>query len=717
MKLTIGQKLTASFTALAVLFGIVSAIGYYGIQLLKDSMNYVTGPAWETADGTMNTMIAVQQQIIAVEDLLKGQEVDAALKQLDQAQEEKKVSLGRLLGSPLVSQDQRNRLESLTSRYDQLRLDLVQKYQTFATTDTRLREEFESFRSMMVEAEALGDAQVEVLRSNPEQLTSWNTGLDQRWSAADGGMESSIFLLERFYYYQQMLARPDQLATFQGPFDEALANLKDTMNEMGGLPVFINGADSSGQRFSGLFQEKVQEHEQTFSTAVRQLQAMNDALNAYIANTKTLSELLGELEHSGDAAVNRERDNAMELQAQVDLMMGLLFLLALVVTIVLGFLLIRNITTLLLRMVSELSESSTQLASAADQISQSSTEVSTGASEQASSLEETSASIEEITSQVRENADNAAYVSTSVESVSSMIKQSDENTRLTAQFSSEARNAAQAGVKAMNAISTAMSDIRKGSDQVTAIIEVIDSITHQTKMLATNAAIEAARAGEHGKGFAVVADEVSKLAENSKQAAKEIGSLIRESVSKSKEGGELALQGEQALQDILERNIKVSDLIDEVTASSSEQAQKIGEMERMVKGIKSASSEQASGVEQVSIAINEMNTVTQTNASISEETAAAAEELSSQAQLLNELVAEISQHVGGTTDAPPAHHAERPARREASLSFSSVASKPREPNPARTPQKAAQLPAPKPKITKQVKAEEMIPMRDDFSEF
>ncbi len=716
MRLTIGQKLTASFTALSVLFGIVSGIGYYGIQLLEDSMNYVTGPAWETADGTMNTMISLQQQIISMEELLKGQNVEEVFLQLDQAQEEKEVSLERLQNSSLVSQEQRNRLASLTSRYDQLRADLVQKFQAFSATDLELRAGFESFRSMMVEAEALGDAQVEELRNNPDQLTSWNLGLDERWSAADGGMESSIFLLERFYYYQLMLARPERIPELQGDFEESLTNLKDTMNEMATLPIFVNGTNSQGQRFAGLFQEKVREHEQVFRTAVQQLQAMNLALNAYIENTKTLSTLLHELESSGDAAVNQERDRAKELQAQVDMMMGVLFLLALVVTIVLGILLIRNITSLLMRMVNELSESSTQLSGAAEQISQSSTEVSTGASEQASSLEETSASIEEITSQVRENADNAAYVSTAVESVSSMIKQSDENTRLTAQFSSEARDAAQAGVKAMNAITSAMGDIRKGSDQITAIIEVIDSITHQTKMLATNAAIEAARAGEHGKGFAVVADEVSKLAENSKQAAKEIGSLIRESVSKSKEGGELALQGEQALQDILERNIKVSDLIDEVTASSSEQAQKIGEMERMIKGINSASSEQASGVEQVSIAINEMNTVTQTNASISEETAAAAEELSSQAQLLNELVAEISLHVGGASEHPSAPAV--PSRpRERSTSLASTASTFREPNPARSPQKAAQLPAPKPKITKQVKAEEMIPMRDDFSEF
>ena len=122
-----------------------------------------------------------------------------------------------------------------------------------------------------------------------------------------------------------------------------------------------------------------------------------------------------------------------------------------------------------------------------------------------------------------------------------------------------------------------------------------------------NAAIEAARAGSHGRGFAVVADEVSTLAENSKKAAREIGGLIQESNRKSQEGGQLAALGVKALEEILERNIQFSEFISEIEASSSEQTDRIQEIDTLTQEIKTSSSQQALSVEQVLRAVDEMN--------------------------------------------------------------------------------------------------------------
>ena len=227
-----------------------------------------------------------------------------------------------------------------------------------------------------------------------------------------------------------------------------------------------------------------------------------------------------------------------------------------------------------------------------------------------------------------------------------MVKQNDEKTKLSTQYSHEARLAAERGTSAGNDITQSMQEIQVGSDRISAIIEVIDSITQQTKMLATNAAIEAARAGSHGKGFAVVADEVSTLAENSKKAAREIGGLIQESNRKSQEGGQLAALGVKALEEILERNIQFSEFISEIEASSSEQTDRIQEIDTLTQEIKTSSSQQALSVEQVLRAVDEMNHSIQETASIAEETASIAEELSAQADLLRDLVAQISRIVG-----------------------------------------------------------------------
>ena len=307
--------------------------------------------------------------------------------------------------------------------------------------------------------------------------------------------------------------------------------------------------------------------------------------------------------------------------------------------IVLTYVLVKTNTRLLRQLVENLNSASEQLAEASQQIAHSSNRVASAASQQAVSVEETSASLSEISGQVRDNSNSASNVAEAVVHMTQMVKQNDEKTKLSTQYSHEARLAAERGTSAGNDITQSMQEIQVGSDRISAIIEVIDSITQQTKMLATNAAIEAARAGSHGKGFAVVADEVSTLAENSKKAAREIGGLIQESNRKSQEGGQLAALGVKALEEILERNIQFSEFISEIEASSGEQTDRIQEIDTLTQEIKTSSSQQALSVEQVLRAVDEMNHSIQ-------ETSSYAEELSAQADLLRDLVAQISRIVG-----------------------------------------------------------------------
>ena len=230
------------------------------------------------------------------------------------------------------------------------------------------------------------------------------------------------------------------------------------------------------------------------------------------------------------------------------------------------------------QVVAEVNGGAQALASASEEVSATAQSLSQAASEQAAGVEETSASIEQMTSSIAQNTENA---------------------KLTEGMAGKAANDAAEGGEAVEATVAAMKQIAKK-------IGIIDDIAAQTNLLALNAAIEAARAGEHGKGFAVVAAEVRKLAERSQVAAQEIGEVASNSVELAEKAGKL-------LAEIVPNIRKTSDLVQEITA---------------------ASTEQNSGVGQINSAVGQLNQTTQQNASSSEELAATSEEMSSQAEQL-----------------------------------------------------------------------------------
>ncbi|TWO70622.1 hypothetical protein FN976_13770 [Caenimonas sedimenti] len=231
------------------------------------------------------------------------------------------------------------------------------------------------------------------------------------------------------------------------------------------------------------------------------------------------------------------------------------------------------------------------------QIAQGNLDLSQRTEEQASTLEETASSMEELTSTVAHNADNARQAS---------------------QLAVNASEVARKGGQVVGQVVNTMTDISASSRKIGDIIGVIDGIAFQTNILALNAAVEAARAGEQGRGFAVVAAEVRSLAQRSAAAAKEIKSLIGDSVGKVEAGTKLVDDAGKTMQEIVSSVKKVSDLIAEIAA---------------------ASSEQSAGIGQVNTAVAQMEQVVQQNASLVEEATAATESMKDQAAYMLTLVA------------------------------------------------------------------------------
>jgi methyl-accepting chemotaxis protein len=187
-----------------------------------------------------------------------------------------------------------------------------------------------------------------------------------------------------------------------------------------------------------------------------------------------------------------------------------------------------------------------------------------------------------------------------------------------------------------------MGAINTSSHKIVDIIGVIDGIAFQTNILALNAAVEAARAGEQGRGFAVVAAEVRNLAQRSAAAAKEIKTLIGDSVDKVEEGSQQVAQAGRTMDEIVDSVKRVTDIMAEIMTASQEQTQ---------------------GIEQINQAITQMDQVTQQNATLVEEAAAAAASLQEQASELSQVV---SMYRHEAPRALPAHDASRFTKAQAS---------------------------------------------------
>jgi methyl-accepting chemotaxis protein len=250
----------------------------------------------------------------------------------------------------------------------------------------------------------------------------------------------------------------------------------------------------------------------------------------------------------------------------------------------------------LLQIVNDVRSGTDTIATASNQIAAGNMDLSARTEQQAGALEETASSMEELTSTVKQNADNARQAN---------------------QLAGSASDVAVKGGTVVAQVVETMGAINDSAKKIVDIIGVIDGIAFQTNILALNAAVEAARAGEQGRGFAVVAAEVRNLAQRSAGAAKEIKMLISDSVEKVDAGSKLVDQAGTTMNEVVDSCKRVSDIISEIAA---------------------ASSEQTAGIEQINQAITQMDEVTQQNAALVEEAAAAAGSMQEQAGHLVETV-------------------------------------------------------------------------------
>lgn len=544
-------KLATGFAIMAALAIVCGVAGWHGIGSLSAALAYVTGPAWDAADGAMEASIGIEAQMLAVDRLTQAQGVDeGARARLATGLEFAASALARMRSCGLFERAELERLDRTVAAYEQGRVGLMGAHERFVAAHAALAATLHRSQTIMIAAEELGDGQVEQLERQPDQQHSWNGGLRAKWDAADGAMEAQISLLERAYYYQRVLAESGaaQEQEARAGLERSLARLREKWALCAGLPVFERPVSDGEETYAAFFRRAAADQERLLATALAAFDVLRRERAVYRSHADQLLELLRSLEEVGDSKVE---GHVATLEAS-----RRSALTTLLGAVVLGLLVAVGVTVLLARDVVNRLERLDAVArrAAGGELVQ---QVAADGTDEVGQL---SASLGTLLGSLRDYTRGAGDVSRTVGSVSSEIDASvqAQSTALTSQASAVAQatssleelreNALKNDERAREVLGTAkatgqsMTRVQEQVQEIAASIvalsgrvqqvgEILDSVSDiadQSNLLALNASIEASKAGEFGRGFDVVAGEVRSLAQQSQRATLSIRTILRD---------------------------------------------------------------------------------------------------------------------------------------------------------------------------------------------
>jgi len=406
--------------------------------------------------------------------------------------------------------------------------------------------------------------------------------------------------------------RSDLFKQLVQDYDENLQQSQERWSKFKALPktpeelTIISEYDKARAEWQGISQQVV-DGRKADTREGRRL-ALDLTLGAANEKFETMRAFLDQLQEIAVTRAESDYNASSALKRKATIFLVGFAGLSILIGILLSWGISRGIGKSLKSVIRSLAESSQQVAAASAQVASASQSLAEGSSEQAASLEETSSSLEEMASMTRQNANNAREAD-------QLMKQTNE--------------VVQRANSSMSELGASMEEIHRASEETSKIIKTIDEIAFQTNLLALNAAVEAARAGEAGAGFAVVADEVRNLAMRAADAARNTADLIEGTVKKVKGGAELMTRTGADFSEVTQSSVKVAQLVGEIAAASTEQAQ---------------------GVDQVNLAVSEMDKVTQQNAANAEESASASAEMNAQAEHMKVYMSQLEALVGRSSD-------------------------------------------------------------------
>lgn len=306
--MNLAQKVSSGLVALISILVITASVGFYSTYSLSNLLNFITTTAWDTADGAMEGSIGIEAQMLAVERITAGHN-DHSNDLLKEGEELADEALNRMIAAGLMSPNELETLNRNWASFNETKASFMQAYQSYVQSKRSLDANLADFQAVMIEAEELGDGQVEELEENPRKLFSWNSGLSEKWSAADGAMEAQIHFLSMIYHYQLFTASEASAREKQLVFD-SLASLKTLIEEISSLRVFNRNVVSkgafTGQSFASALAEQMRTLEEKVPYSLNQFESYLQTRDAYLSSSNNLLGTIEQIEEAADGKVEGE---------------------------------------------------------------------------------------------------------------------------------------------------------------------------------------------------------------------------------------------------------------------------------------------------------------------------------------------------------------------------------------------------------------------------